>query len=152
MNSIQTVQFGEITVDPEKVILFPRGLPGFESATRFTLCHEEGSNGIVHFLQSVDDGDLAFSVGEPSQFGIHYQFTLSDEELAELELSDDMDNLLVLILLYRDEPVADCHELAVRGAITSPLVINVKTRKGLQKVMETVAPSVLLSEISSVIQ
>ncbi len=151
MTSIQSVQFGEMNVDPEKIITFPQGLPGFESSTRFMLCHEEGSNGIVHFLQSVDEGALAFSVGDPSQFGIHYQFTLSDDEQALLELTS-MEDLLILILLYRDEEASSNAENAVRGAINSPLVINIKTRKGLQKVMEAVAPSVLLSEISSLVQ
>lgn len=151
MTSLQSIQFGEMHIDPEKIITFPRGLPGFESATRFTLCHEEGSHGIVHFLQSVEDGDLVFSVGEPSQFGIHYQFTLTDDELALLELSD-MEDLLILILLYRDEQGGSNEGQDVRGAINSPLVINVKALKGLQKVMETVAPSVLLSEISNPVE
>lgn len=151
MNVIQTLQFGEININKDKVITFPQGLAGFEQLTRYVLCHEEGSEGIVHFLQSVEDGELVFSVGDPAQFGIHYQFTLTDTEMASLELTD-MGDLLVLILLYRDEEKTAGHREPVRGALTLPLIINIKSRKGIQKIMQTLAPSVLLSEISSSVE
>jgi flagellar assembly factor FliW len=154
MSSINTTSFGEINVDPDKIITFPQGIPGFHDCTRFTLIHEDGSEGIVHFLQSIDQGDLAFSVGEPSQFGIHYQFTLSDEETALLELERPED-ALVLLLLYKDDDAAAQVRAGtppVRGAIDSPLVINVKSHKGLQKVLQNMQPSVLLSDISSSVE
>jgi flagellar assembly factor FliW len=151
MNVIQTHQFGEININQDKIITFSQGLAGFEQLTRYVLCHEEGGDGIVHFLQSVEEGDLVFSVGDPAQFGIHYQFTLTDAEMTLLELTD-MDDLLILILLYRDEEKTTGHREPVRGALTLPLIINTKARKGMQKIMQTLAPSVLLSEISSSVE
>ncbi|MGI9212783.1 MAG: flagellar assembly protein FliW [Methylococcaceae bacterium] len=151
MATIQTIQFGEMHINPDKVITFPQGLPGFEDVTRFTLCHEEGSDGIVHYLQSVEQGELVFSVGEPSQFGIHYQFTLSDEELSLLELTE-MSDLLILILLYKDESESTGRIQPVQGAFTLPLLINESARKGIQKIMQTLTPSVLLSEISNPVE
>ena len=68
-----------------------------------------------------------------------------------LELTD-MDDLLILILLYRDEEKTTGHREPVRGALTLPLIINTKARKGMQKIMQTLAPSVLLSEISSSVE
>jgi len=148
MNAIQTFQFGEINIDQDRMIDFPQGLPGFEDSRHFILCHEEGSEGIVHFLQSAEDGELVFSVADPAQFGIHYQFTLTDEEQAVLELTD-MSDLLVLILLYRTAEEPSTSPDSIQGAFTLPLIVNVKARKGLQKIMPTLTPSVLLSEISS---
>lgn len=151
MATIQSIQFGEMHIDPDRVITFPQGLPGFEGYTRYTLCHEEGSEGIVHYLQSVEQGELVFSVGDPSQFGIHYQFTLTDEELSLLELTE-MNDLLILILLFKDESGSSDHTHPVSGAFTLPLLINVSARKGIQKIMQTLTPSVLLSEISNPVQ
>ena len=33
-------RFGELSIDPSQIITIPRGIPGFENSTRWTLFHE----------------------------------------------------------------------------------------------------------------
>lgn len=154
MLSIKTASLGEQVFDPDTVIVFPHGIPGFEDCTRFKLFHEEEGNEVVHYLQSLDQTGLAFSVADPSQFHIYYQFVLDDEETSLLEFENPED-LLLLILLYKDEMafVATQSGLpSIRGSINSPLLINIKSLKGIQKRLRNVEPSFLLTENDSSIE
>ncbi len=138
MQLINTVAFGEQAVDPDTIIHFPEGIAGFEDCTRFKFFHEEGGEGIVHWLQSVDRGELSLSVADPVSLGINYDFTLDDREVELLEL-ETAEDALVLIVLYR-EP----QQSGIGGAVGAPLVVNVKSRKGLQKVLGDAEPGALL--------
>lgn len=127
---VKTV-FGEQIIDPNTAISFPNGLPGFENCKRFKLFHQEGEAPLIYWLQSLDQEDIVFSVADPLAFGINYEFTVSDEE--ELLLGEgESDNLLLLILIYKDESDSNT---PVKGSVRSPLIINVKTLKGIQKVL-----------------
>ncbi|MFI3184984.1 MAG: flagellar assembly protein FliW [Methylococcaceae bacterium] len=136
--------FGEQTIDPSTIINFPNGIPGFEDQTRFKLFHQEGDNPLVFWLQSLDDEALVFSVAQPSIFNINYNFALNDAEEAMLGIEDPADTLL-LIILHKDES----DQPTVKGAMKSPLVINVAKRIGLQKVLTEVEQSITLTEASN---
>ena len=136
--------FGEQTIDPSTIINFPNGIPGFEDQTRFKLFHQEGDNPLVFWLQSLDDEALVFSVAQPSIFNINYNFALNDTEEAMLGIEDPADTLL-LIILHKDES----DQPTVKGAMKSPLVINVAKRIGLQKVLTEVEQSITLTEASN---
>ena len=138
MQLINTAAFGEQPIDPETLIHFPEGIAGFEDCTRFKLFHEEGGEGIVHWLQSADREDLSLSVADPAQLGINYDFALDDREAGLLELEAPED-ALVLIVLYREPEQA-----GIGGAVGAPLVVNVKARKGLQKILPGMDPGALL--------
>lgn len=141
---IQSKLLGEQTVNPDSIITFPLGLPGFEDQKRFKLFHQEGSE-IVYWLQAVDDGDLTFSVAHPASFNINYSFVLTDddEEVLQVKSSDD---LLVLIMLHKDEGENSSDKPTIKGSIKSPLVINTEKRLGIQKVLVTVEQSITLTE------
>lgn len=141
---IQSKLLGDQTVNPDSIITFPLGLPGFEDQKRFKLFHQEGSE-IVYWLQAVDDADLTFSVAHPASFNINYSFVLTDDEedLLQIKSSDD---LLVLIMLHRDEDESTNGKPTIKGSIKSPLVINTEKRLGLQKVLLTVEQSITLTE------
>ena len=90
-------RYGTLEIDPDTLLSFPSGLPGFENLTRFTLLHEEGKS-TVFWLQSVDDTDVQFSVTNPNNFKVNYQITLQDDEAEMLELTDDSETIVLLIL------------------------------------------------------
>ncbi len=138
---IKSSFFGEQSIDPSTIISFPNGIPGFEDQTRFKLFHQEGGNPLIFWLQSLDDESLIFSVAQPSIFNINYNFVLSDEEEATLEVEDSAD-ILILIILHKD--VSD--QPTIKGSIKSPLIINSAKRIGLQKVLTQVEQSITLTE------
>ncbi|KAF0814437.1 Flagellar assembly factor FliW [Andreprevotia sp. IGB-42] len=122
-------RFGDIEVDPDTVLTFPRGLPGFESLTRYKLLHEDKPNPTVLWLQSLDDAEVAFSVVQAELLGINYQIELNDEETALLGLDKPEDAILLLTLAKRDES-----KNSISANTVAPIILNTKTRKGLQKI------------------
>lgn len=138
---VNSALLGELNVDPSTAIDFPEGLPGFEDCRRFKLFHQEGDKPLVYWLQSLDNPDIAFSVADPTEFGIHYDFTLTDSEMGLLGEGDTTD-MLVLIVLYKDDGANG----PIKGSIKSPLVINTKSLKGLQKQLADIEPSVIVRE------
>lgn len=130
----------DVPVNPDAVFNFPQGLGGFEDCTRFTLFHEEGKP-TVFWLQSLDDPKLAFSVVPPESIDIEYQIELSDEDTALLGLQDPAE-ALVVVIIYREEATA-AGGGKMAASTRSPLVLNPRTRIGMQKFLREVHPSVI---------
>jgi len=134
---IESSALGSQTGDPERQIVFPQGLPGFETCTTYQLFHES-EDGLVGYLQAVDDPEVTFSVIPPESINIFFEFTLSDEEQALLELQDPADVMLLLIA-YRGRQEGDREKAPgsrVNASFMAPLVINYKSRLGLQKILQ----------------
>jgi flagellar assembly factor FliW len=133
---IESPRFGTLVVEPSRIIEFPRGLVGLEDCKRFSLFHPEGENPSYFILQSLDEADLAFHIADPAQFGFAHEITLSDEEAADLQLTDsDRDvanpvaHVVVVVMLSKEGP-----NQPVRANLNAPLIINLDTRRGLQHV------------------
>jgi len=141
---IESKAFSSHIIDSESHITFPQGIPGFEDQTQFQLFQLEGSE-VVYSLQSLSDENTAFSVALPENFNINYQFFLTDQEESTLEI-ESIDDLLILLILHRDDsPDANDHP-TIKGSIKAPIIINTKKRIGLQKTLEAVEQSITLTE------
>ncbi|MGZ4957744.1 MAG: flagellar assembly protein FliW [Methylomonas sp.] len=139
---IKSKLLGNQEINPDNIITFPRGLPGFEDQTRFNLFREEGSE-IVYWLQAVDNDELTLSVAHPFYFNINYNFTLTDEEEKLLQVKSP-DELLMLILLAKDDQPGG--KPTIKGSIKSPLLINSEKRIGYQKVLIEIEQSITVTE------
>jgi flagellar assembly factor FliW len=137
---IESPRFGTLVVEPSRIIDFPRGLIGFEDCKRFSLFHPEGDQPDYFILQSLDDAALAFHIADPAQFGFGHEIVLSDDEAADLALSDSdrrvansaanpVAHLVVVVMLSKEGPGQP-----VRANLNAPLIINLDTRRGLQHV------------------
>jgi flagellar assembly factor FliW len=126
---VDGTRFGAIEVDPDKIIEFPRGLPGFEDLRRFALLHPEqegGEKASYFILQSVDDPAVAFHVADPARLGFNYEIELADEDAALIQLGDPAKAAVVVILVEGGAGAG------VRANLNSPLVINLDARLGVQ--------------------
>ena len=141
--------FGEQLIDPDTIITFPNGIPGFEAQKQYKLFHQEGSH-IVYWLQCLDDEDLVFSVTSPAHFNINYNFMLTTAEKVALKLSNAED-VVILILLHKADIESE-GQPTIKGSIKSPLVINCKERLGIQKVLVDIEQSITLTEKSNAIE
>ncbi len=141
---IQSKSFSEQHINPDSIITFPKGLPGFEHCTRFQLFNQENSE-IVYLLQSIEDNEVGFSVAHPSHFNINYNFMLSDaeEQLLEIESAED---LLMLLILHRDPNSDSDDRPSIKGSINAPLLINTLKRIGIQKNLNSVEQTIILTE------
>lgn len=144
--NIKSKLLGTQHIDPETIITFPKGIPGFENQTRFKLFHQE-NNPIIYWLQSVDDEELTFSVASPALFNIDYSFLLTDEEQALLNL-EDADDLIILILLHTDRE-GETQKPTIKGSIKGPLLINGAAKTGMQKRLVQIEQSITLTEMNN---
>ncbi|MQM34828.1 MAG: hypothetical protein CRU72_10410 [Candidatus Accumulibacter phosphatis] len=136
---IDLERFGlkDVPVDPDTVFTFDEGLAGFADCTRFKIFHEEGK-ATVFWLQSLDDPDLSFPIVPPQTLDLEYQIELSDADCALLGL-DGGDDATVALIVYRNE--AEGGKIAANTR--SPIILNVRTRRGMQKVLQDVHPTLL---------
>jgi len=128
---IETTAFGVQEFDPQTILSFPEGIPGFEQSSEFKLFHREKGDDVL-YLQSLKDPDLAFSVISPDAVNIFYEFSLSDEEVALLQL-DDVQDVVVKLIVYKSSDNSEKLPSDINANIMAPLVINSKERIGFQK-------------------
>lgn len=141
---IDSPGLGSIEVEANKLIEFPLGIPGFESCKRFLLAELGPTDHALALFQGVDDPEAGFSVTSPEAMGLHYEFELSEEEQALLEV-ERSDDIAVMLILRRSESTGNENgNPPVQANLMAPLVINVAARKGLQKVIARLGCEVTL--------
>ena len=140
--NIDTPHSGTLEVAPDRIIEFPRGLPGFEELRRYSLFHPESEAGVPPYfiLQSVDDPGVAFNIADPALFGFNYEINLPDEELAVLNLADPTE-AAVVVMLVKEEVGGQ-----VRANLKAPLILNVNARRGIQHVFSNLDYQVMLGQ------
>jgi flagellar assembly factor FliW len=139
---IDIEQYGlkDVQVNPDAVFTFPQGLAGFEQNTRYSLFREEGKP-TVFLLQSLDDPTLAFSVVPPELLDLEYQIELSEEDTQLIDLKDPTE-AVVVVVVYR-EAATDAGGGNIAASARSPLVLNPRSRLGMQKILREVHPSLV---------
>ena len=134
---IERLGLKDVAIDPETLFTFPLGIAGFEACKRFKLFHEEGKP-TVFWLQSVDDTTVAFPIVTPEALDIEYQIELSDADCELLGLTA-AEEATVVVIVYRNE--AEGGKIAANAR--SPVILNVASRKGMQKILQNVHPTLL---------
>ena len=129
--NVMTKVFGEITIDDDRIITFPKGIIGFPDLTEFALLHdsEKGSDAI-HWLQSLQEPGFAMPVMDPLIVLPDYNPEVDDELLKHLgELNPE--ELLVLVTVTVPKDLAQM-SVNLRG----PIIINAADRKATQVIVE----------------
>lgn len=123
---INTVRFGNIPVKEDKILSFSKGILGFSNNKKFILFpHTEGSP--FYWLQSVEDGSLAFVVMNPQLVKQDYTINIDQSVLDELKAEEigELD-VMCIVTIPHNEP----QKMTIN--LLGPIIINVKTRSALQ--------------------
>ncbi|MCX5662774.1 MAG: flagellar assembly protein FliW [Planctomycetota bacterium] len=123
---IHTTRFGQVEVDDQRIITFPKGLLGFPRYTRFVLI-EPGEDSYFFWLQSTETPDLAFVVTDPSLFVSSYKVPIKPEQMEELGLKS-VDEAQVLVIVNKRGNL-------LTGNLQGPLVIHLTRWVGEQMVL-----------------
>lgn len=128
---IETKVFGEITIDTEKIITFPKGIVGFSELTEFTMIHDkETGSGSIHWLQSLQEPAFAMPVMDPLIVKPDYNPEVEEEWMKPLgDLNPE--ELLVLVTVTVPQ---DLTQMTVN--LKGPIVINARARKACQVIIE----------------
>ena len=124
-----TVRFGEIDIDENRIFEFVLPIIGFDTLKKFVIL-EPGKETLFKWLQSVDDPTLAFPIISVSTLNIDYSIDLPDNVVDMLEVTS-VDSLLVMNItsIPQDNPKATTINLL------APLIFNVDTQKAGQIVL-----------------
>lgn len=124
--NVRTTRFGDVEIAEDRVITFPKALPGFPERKRFCLL-EPNDDACFFWLQSVEDPSLAFVVTDPGWFFPEYTVPVRAEQMEELGLKRLDDAQVFIIVNKVDE--------SLTGNLQGPLVINTMTRVAEQMVL-----------------
>ena len=121
------------SVNVDKIVTFPRGIPGFEKYTTYVVYHKEENGLSAYWLESCDDPEVTFTLVAPEQYGLSYELQLSEQEFATLQ-ADTVEDLGVFMVLSKkaDERTGSS---SINANIRGPIIINPKKRLGIQKVI-----------------
>lgn len=129
---LEVVRFGQrepAHFRDEEVLTFPRGLVGMEGLRRFALLEDERI-APCHWLQSLDQPDLVFTVVEPQLVVPEYNAEVPDEDAQQVELESASGARLWAIVTIDGDPARSTINLL------APVVINTQRRLGKQVILE----------------
>ncbi|NLY40685.1 MAG: flagellar assembly protein FliW [Desulfovibrionales bacterium] len=119
-------RIGPLTIAPNTIIRFPRGIIGFEALRNFALVEfKPGSP--FHFLQSLENSGLGMLLADPFSFLPAYEIRLTSQEERLLKARSVRD---LVILVSVTVPKGDPEGTTLN--LTGPICVNVQERLGLQ--------------------
>lgn len=132
--TVITERFGELTIDDDDVIALPDGLLGYVALDEVILLPVD-ADGLFFWMQAVGDPALAFLVLTPWPLFPDYEPELDEVDTAALELDDAGDALVLCLVTSHAEP------RRFTANLLGPLVINQRTRRGRQVVLDADLPT-----------
>ncbi|MBR3723113.1 MAG: flagellar assembly protein FliW [Selenomonadaceae bacterium] len=130
MRKVNTLRFGDIEVEEDKILHFKNGIPAFEEEHEFLLIPYEEDSPIL-FMQSLKSPDLAFLVTNPFIFFPDYSFEIGDEATDALGIKSQEDLLIYAILTV---PHGDVKKMTAN--LMAPVIINSKNNESMQLVLD----------------
>lgn len=131
--NVVTRLFGEIEVADEKIITMEKGMIGFPNLTKFALIFDEEKKDKefkIMWLQSMDEGAIAFPVTDPIYFLEDYQPSVNSEVITSIgEIKEDNTYLLVTVTVPKN-----VEDFSVN--LKAPIIINMDTNKGAQVITD----------------
>ncbi len=122
-----------VKIDSEKVLTFPLGIPGFEKYTTYLVYHKEENDLSAYWMESTEQPEVTFTIVDPGQYGLSYDLELTDEE-RDLLQAEGAEELGVFMILSKKEG-GEVPSPMLNANISGPVIINPRTRLGLQKVI-----------------
>lgn len=132
MPSLETKYFGTLPYSEGAVFHFPQGIPGFDEERGFVLI-EAAERAPLVFLQSMAHANLCFAAFPVQVVDPQYQLAIAPEDLEDLELDPGRQPALgidVTVLAL----ISWHGQSRVTANLMAPVVLNLKTRRGLQAI------------------
>jgi flagellar assembly factor FliW len=122
--------FGDINIDESEVFEFPSGVIGFKDLKKFFFLKVVNNNlpFPLEVMHSFERDNLAFFVVDPYYIAPNFSILAKPEEIQELGQGDIVDIVVRVILRFEGGKVF--------ANFLAPFVINTRTKKGKQLVLE----------------
>ncbi|WP_147565967.1 flagellar assembly protein FliW [Clostridium tyrobutyricum] len=126
---LKTKFHGTINYEDKDIIIFKKGIPGFENLKKFILVPAE-ENSLFGILQSTEDADIGIVVASPFNACKSYEFDIDDDRISELNIKDNKDVLVV------NTVTLDSNIENITINLKAPIVINTKHNIGEQLILD----------------
>jgi len=128
---LNTKNFGEVEVSEQDILNFEYGIPGFENMTKFVILGKTDDDDSPFFwLQSIDNGNLAFVIMNPRDLVPDYEAEIDLYTAGILGITDANDALIYSIVTVPE----DITKISIN--LKAPVIINAKNNKGYQVILE----------------
>jgi flagellar assembly factor FliW len=114
---VSTTRFGELQVNKDDIINFQEGLLGFENLKQFFVV-DPGDSTLILWLQSTDDGKVAFPIIEPKIFKPDYVAKLLPADMKSVEL-ESIGSAKIYSILTIPSNISE-----MSANLKAPIVIN----------------------------
>jgi len=128
--NVETRDFGLIEIPDESIYDFPNGIYGFEDEKQFAIFSRQIDDITLIYLQSTHGSSPCFFVFEPWDIVTDYAPELSAEDLRAAG-ADTADDLIFLSIATIPDSIRH-----MSFNIKSPVVLNPKTKKGMQVILQ----------------
>lgn len=128
---LNTKHFGEIEINEENMITFEDGLLAFEEIKKYVLIPNTDGEIPFHWLQAVEDPELAFVITNPFLFKTDYEFDIPEKVVKQLEIEKEEDVVIYSIAVVPE----DLRQITIN--LKGPVIINGSKKKGRQVVLES---------------
>lgn len=129
--NLETRLLGAIEYQPEDIITFPKGVPGFEDEHQFLFLPIEGSDTTLLSMQSVVTPHLCFIAMDPFMLNPSYTPVLTPEECEALQVEQEED-LCFYVLCALKKPVESS-----TVNLKCPIALNPSTQTAFQVFLDT---------------
>lgn len=131
---IETRDFGKLTINEDEIINFVQPILGFEDCKRFVFLTQEEDDVCFAWLQSVDTRSVCFVLTNPIVLeGLKEEYKPRFPESVQKDLGDG-DKFTWLLTVIKSDITKSTVNLK------SPIVLNPKTQRGLQIVLDQKLP------------
>ncbi|WP_225999710.1 flagellar assembly protein FliW [Paenibacillus sp. BJ-4] len=111
----------------ESIFIFPKGLPGFEHLREFKL---QEHNELFSIFSAVEEAAISFITINPFDFVHDYEFELSNDALADIEVTDRKQIAVRCIVTWH----SNREKITVN--LIAPIIFNTENLKGKQIVLQ----------------
>ncbi len=128
MIKVKTTRFGDIEIDDKDVIALPAGVIGFPELKQYVLLdHDQESP--FKWLQSLEDGAIAFVLINPLLFKPDYLVEVNEAEVADLAIESEEEAVVSVIITMPSDPQK------MTANLKAPVIFNLKNRRGRQVIL-----------------
>lgn len=128
---LNTRKFGEISIDEDKILFMPEGLPGFLEFKHFVLI-EDPKSAPFCWYQSTEDPNLALVVMSPFVFKPDYKIDLEGFLATRSWDEVTVEQLLIYVVI---NVLTDQGGKKITANLMGPIIINPQSNEAFQLVI-----------------
>jgi flagellar assembly factor FliW len=129
-------QSSVVPLEKEVIFKFETGLPAFEDCKDFIFILDEGLQPFI-CMQSLNRDNLSFVCVDPFIINTDYTVRLSESVMESLDIKNQKDILILTVVTVNPDMTQTTANLM------GPIILNVKTNRGRQVILEDVEPELV---------